>query len=96
MVDGAWKTYRDIYLKSLRNYHQNIKHYQHVQVGDEVLLVDKGLPVSLWTTGNIVETIPDARGVIRTYRVKAGDRIFERPAQRLAPLEAAFERREDM
>ncbi|XP_075589216.1 uncharacterized protein LOC124493697 isoform X2 [Dermatophagoides farinae] len=96
LVDGAWKTYRDIYLKSLRNYHQNIKHYQYVQVGDEVLLVDKGLPVSLWTTGNIVETIPDARGVIRTYRVKAGDRIFERPAQRLAPLEAAFERREDM
>ncbi|OTF70082.1 hypothetical protein BLA29_000907, partial [Euroglyphus maynei] len=95
LVDGAWRTYRDVYLKGLRNYHRNSREYQRVKVGDDVLVVDDHLPVTLWETGKIIEEIPDRNGVVRTYKVNVRGRTLARPAQRLAPLEGVSKRGEE-
>ena len=87
VLDAAWKTYRDIYLKGLRLYFRNNKEYQIMNVGDRTLLVDEQQPAALWRTGVVVKQIPDARGVIRTYEIESGNRKYVRPAQKLAPLE---------
>ncbi|KAH7640117.1 hypothetical protein HUG17_10597 [Dermatophagoides farinae] len=91
LVNAAWKTYKDVYLKGLRTYHQNNRHYEQVRVGDHVLVVDERLPVSLWKVGRVVDRIADKRGVVRTYKVEVDGRELERPAQKIAPLESSFE-----
>ncbi|XP_075677451.1 uncharacterized protein LOC142645329 [Dermatophagoides pteronyssinus] len=88
-IDAAWRIYRDIYLKGLRSFYRNGHTYQHMAVGDKVLMIDDHLPVSLWKIATVTNTIPDKRGIVRTYEVELDKRKYRRPAQRLAPLEGA-------
>ncbi|KAH9497448.1 hypothetical protein DERF_013441 [Dermatophagoides farinae] len=89
MINAAWKTYRNVYMKDLRKFYQNGNEHHQVEVGDPVLIVDDHKPTALWTTGVVMERIPDKRGIVRTYKIKLGDKILVRPAQRIAPLEVA-------
>nr|XP_027198380.1 uncharacterized protein LOC113792664 [Dermatophagoides pteronyssinus] len=87
MINSAWKTYRDVYLKELRLYHQNNKHYEYVNVGDQVLLVDENTPIGSWRAGRVIERISNKDGVYRTYKIQVDGRVIERPAQKIALLE---------
>nr|XP_046916299.1 uncharacterized protein LOC124496781 [Dermatophagoides farinae] len=76
MINAAWKTYRNVYMKDLRKFYQNGNEHHQVEVGDPVLIVDDHKPTALWTTGVVMERIPDKRGIVRTYKIKLGDKIL--------------------
>lgn len=85
MVNAAWKTYREVYMKDLRRFYQNKSEHQLVEVGDTVLVVDDHKPNALWNTGVVAERFPDKHGIIRTYKIRIGDKFLVCPAQRIAP-----------
>ena len=60
--------------------------YQPVKIGDVVLLRGDQ-PRSSWPLGKIIETYPDAEGVIRSVKVRSGQTETIRTINRLLPLE---------
>ena len=96
LINAAWKTYRDVYMKGVRSFYFNKGDHQSVNVGDTVLVVDDHLPTALWRIGKVIGIQPDKSGKVRTYRILMGDKELCRPAQRIAPLEAVSERGEEM
>ncbi|OTF72866.1 hypothetical protein BLA29_006812 [Euroglyphus maynei] len=87
VLDAAWKTYRDIYLKGLRQFYRGKSDHQQMDIGEKVLMVDDHQRLELWKIGTITKVIPDKRGVVRTYEIESDNRRYQRAAQRIAPLE---------
>nr|XP_027196402.1 uncharacterized protein LOC113790898 [Dermatophagoides pteronyssinus] len=86
-INSAWKVWSDLYLKHLRNFHKYSTKYVHSNIGDWVLIKDNRYNRERWPTGQIVGTIPDANGIIRTYRVQVGNEVMTRNNRDIYPLE---------
>nr|XP_046916907.1 uncharacterized protein LOC124497300 [Dermatophagoides farinae] len=86
-VNAAWKVWRDLYLKQLKQFQRNSSKYEQVKIGDRVLVRDHYRNREKWPVGEVVETIPDNRGIIRTYRIQIGNDKITRCNRDIFPLE---------
>nr|XP_027198101.1 uncharacterized protein LOC113792412 [Dermatophagoides pteronyssinus] len=84
MINGA---YRDVHLKKLQLYRKNNKHYEYVNVGDQVLLVNDNTPIGSWRAGRVMERISNKDDVYRTDKIQVDGRVVERPVRKIELLE---------
>ena len=86
-VNAAWKVWKDLYLKQLRHFQRNKSKYEYLNIGDRVLIKDHYQNREKWPIGEIIETVPDCKGIIRTYRIKIGNDKITRSNRDVFPLE---------
>ena len=51
-----------------------------------VIIKDELCPPSNWALGRILKVFPDQEGLVRIFRVRTSNGIFERPIVKLIPL----------
>ena len=97
LVNGLWNSFRECYVKELRNYHQNYRRpgpQFHYRPGD-VVLVTSNLPREQWPTAVIKEVFTSPDGIIRTaaVRMKLNGTLqtSNRDTKNLIPLELVEE-----
>ena len=66
---------------------RNSSNYEQVKIGDRVPVRDHYRNREKWPVGEVVETIPDDRGIIRTYRIRIGNDKITRCNRDIFPLE---------
>ena len=86
-LTAAWKVWQELYLKQLRHFQRNTSKYEHLNVGDWALIKGQTNNRDKWPIGRILETIPDKKGVIRTYRIQIGNESVTRSNRYVFPLE---------
>lgn len=70
----------------------------NLEINDVVLLKDDVQPRNLWRLARVIKTYPDERGIVRSVRIKVGDRNvkelktsncseYHRPVNKLILLE---------
>ena len=75
------------YLPTLQGRQKWVKERPPLRVGDIVLVMDDDTKRGRWPLGLVVETVVSHDGLVRSARVKTGDNIKLRPADRLVFLE---------
>ena len=97
LVNNVCLKWREAYLLTLRNYHQNpaVNTYQQLVEGDVVIL--KCItPMDTWPIGTILKTIPSNDGRIRTVVVRTHERgklvTKHRSIQTVIPFECMGKR----
>ena len=75
------------YLPTLQGRQKWVKERPPLRVGDIVLVMDDDAKRGRWPLGLVVETVVSQDGIIRSVKVKTGDNIKLRPADRLVFLE---------
>ena len=75
------------YLPTLQGRSKWFKERPHLRVGDVVLVMDDDTKRGKWPLGLVVETVESHDGLVRSARVKTGDSVKLRPADRLVFLE---------
>ena len=66
MDDLFWRRWTQEYLLLLQERQKWIKVRKNFNIGDVVLVVDPSAPWGSWPLGRVLETKPDARGLIRS------------------------------
>ena len=88
------RRWRDEYLTSLREKHQNVCANQNayeLKPGELVLLKIAELPRDQWPLGKIMTVFKDTVGVIRSTEVCVGGERYRRPIEHIIPLELSSE-----
>ncbi|XP_059086914.1 uncharacterized protein LOC131883456 [Tigriopus californicus] len=74
LAEQFWTRFRHEYLESLQPRKKWVKDRENLQVGDIVLLKDENQPRNFWRLAKVVETYPDANGIVRSVKIRVGDR----------------------
>ena len=95
ILDRFWKRWRTEYLAELRESHRYVKKSRgttQLSVGDIVVIHDDSKRRGFWNLGKVERTLPGRDGqvrgaVVRVYTGGKRSKLFQRPIQRLYPLE---------
>ena len=86
MADLFWRRWTQEYLLLLQERQKWRKVRKNFNTGDVVLVVDPNAPRGSWPLGRVLETRPDARGLIRSVKLKTKTSVIERPISKLCRL----------
>ena len=87
MADLFWKRWTKEYLPLIQERQKWSAERRSFAPGDIVVVVDPTAPRASWLLGRILETIPDAKGLVRTVRLKTKSNILERPITKICLLQ---------
>ncbi|XP_059096820.1 uncharacterized protein LOC131891309 [Tigriopus californicus] len=102
LANQFWSRFRREYLESLQPRQKWNQYRPNISQGDIVLLKEENLPRNKWKLGLVTEAFPDDKGVVRSVRVRVGDRtsnhvgpfhtpMYHRPANKMVLLHRASE-----
>ncbi|XP_035986832.1 uncharacterized protein LOC118560169 [Fundulus heteroclitus] len=91
MADLFWKRWVKEYLPELQERQKWNTARRNFVPGDLVVLVDDMAPRNTWTTGRIVDTVPDKNGLVRRVRIKTKTSCLDRPITKICLLQEAEE-----
>lgn len=94
MADLFWSRWTKEYLPLLQERQKWQKLKRNLVPGDIVLIVDNSAPRNSWIMGRILNTIPDASGIVRRACVQTKTCLLERPITKLCLLQEAEEEEE--
>lgn len=89
MADLFWKRWTQEYLPLIQERQRWSTVKRSFAPGDIVLVVDSTAPRGSWLMGRILETKADAKGLVRTVRLKTKSNILERPITKICLLQEA-------
>ena len=88
LTNHFWDIWRKEYLNTLRDSHRSgINPTCKISVDDVVIIYDKKQPRHLWKMGRVTELLCGKDAVVRAAKVKSNGIIFERPLNKLYPIE---------
>ena len=91
MADLFWHRWTKEYLLLLQERQKWTSVKKNLSVGDIVLVVDPTAPRGSWPLGRVLETKPDARGLVRSVKLQTQTSVLERPITKLCPILEAEE-----
>lgn len=83
LADLFWRRWVREYLPLLQERQKWTKVKQNLTPGDVVMIVDDSAPRNSWVLGRVIQTIPDAKGLVRRVLVKTRSSTLERPVDKL-------------
>ncbi|XP_031440139.1 uncharacterized protein LOC116224450 [Clupea harengus] len=86
MADLFWQRWTKEYLLLLQERQKWTSLKRNLSVGDIVLVVDPTAPRGSWPLGRVLETKPDARGLVRSVKLKTKTSVLERPITKLCQI----------
>ena len=86
LADQFWVKWRSQYLQTLSQRRKWKKPKRNIQQGDVVLLRIKNSPRNKWPTGVVSEVKLSSDEMVRSVKLKIGDKIYERPIHDLVLL----------
>lgn len=89
MADLFWKRWTQEYLPLIQERQRWSTVKRSFAPGDIVVVADSTAPRGSWLMGRILETKPDACGLVRTVRLKTKSNILERPITKICLLQEA-------
>ena len=81
-----WSRWVKEYLPTLQSRQKWPKSSRNLSVNDVVLVHEKGLPRNTWLLGRVMETYPDASGLVRTVKLRTKRSCIVRPITKLTLL----------
>jgi hypothetical protein len=91
MADLFWHWWTKEYLLLLQERQKWTAVKKNLSVGDIVLVVHPTAPRGSWPLGRVLETKPDARGLVRSVKLQTQTSVLERPITKLCPILEAEE-----
>lgn len=86
MADLFWSRWTKEYLLLLQDRQKWTHKKGNLNIGDIVLVVDPTAPRGSWPLGRVLETRPDARGLVRSVKVQTQTSVLERPITKLCRI----------
>ncbi|XP_049331748.1 uncharacterized protein LOC111197647 [Astyanax mexicanus] len=86
LADLFWKRWTHEYLALMQKREKWSKERENLRTGDVVVIVDPTSPRSSWPLARILETKPDAEGLVRSVKLKTKTGVLERPITKLCLL----------
>ncbi|XP_031425669.1 uncharacterized protein LOC116220856 [Clupea harengus] len=86
MAGLFWQRWTKEYLLLLQERQKWTSLKRNLSVGDIVLVVDPTAPRGSWPLGRVLETKPDARGLVRSVKLKTKTSVLERPITKLCQI----------
>ncbi|XP_062414254.1 uncharacterized protein LOC119220564 [Pungitius pungitius] len=86
MAELFWKRWILEYLPMLQERQKWTKPRRSLIPGDIVLVADATAPRGSWMMGKVLDTRPDAKGLVRSVRLQTKTSILERPVTKLCLL----------
>lgn len=86
MADLFWSRWTKEYLLLLQDRQKWMHKKGNLNIGDIVLVVDPTAPRGSWPLGRVLETRPDARGLVRSVKVQTPTSVLERPITKLCRI----------
>ena len=87
LADEFWARWRKEYLVTLQERQKWVKEKRNFQVGDLVLLFDKGLPRGSWNKALITEVVRGDDNCVREVVVRHAEGILRRDVRKICLLE---------
>ena len=87
LADIFWKRWVREYLVTLQQRQKWFHEERNFEVDDIVLVSDDNIGRGQWPLGRVLETYPDAKGQVRTVKVRVGGTNKVRPIHKLVLLE---------
>ena len=87
MADLFWKRWIKEYLPLIQERQRWSAKKRSFAPGDIVVVVDPTAPRGSWLMGRILDIMPDARGLVRSVRLKTKSNILERPITKICLLQ---------
>ena len=88
LADIFWNRWLREYLPTLQARQKWTTHKRNLKAGDLVLIVDERVPRGMWPLGQVIKTIADKDGDVRSAEVKTAEGYKYRPVTKLCFLEA--------
>ena len=88
LADIFWNIWLREYLPTLQARQKWTTHKRNLKAGDLVLIVDERVPRGMWPLGQVIKTIADKDGDVRSAEVKTAEGYKYRPVTKLCFLEA--------
>ena len=88
LADIFWNRWLREYLPTLQARQKWTTHKRNLKAGDLVLIVDEKVPRGMWPLGQVIKTIADKDGDVRSAEVKTAEGYKYRPVTKLCFLEA--------
>ncbi|XP_063063815.1 uncharacterized protein LOC134456380 [Engraulis encrasicolus] len=86
MADLFWLRWTKEYLLLLQERQKWTGTKKNFNIGDIVLVVDPTAPRGSWPLGRVLETISDAKGLVRSVKLKTKTSVLERPITKLCRI----------
>ena len=86
MADLFWKRWTKEYLPELQERQKWTRKTRSFVKGDIVLIIDDTAPRNSWIMGQVMDILPDSRGLVRQVQVRTKTSILRRPITKLALL----------
>ncbi|KAK0134388.1 hypothetical protein N1851_030045 [Merluccius polli] len=86
MADLFWHRWTKEYLLLLQERQKWTAVKKNMNVGDIVLVIDPTAPRGSWPLARVLETKPDARGLVRSVKVQTKTSVLERPITKLCQI----------
>ncbi|KAL7739552.1 hypothetical protein ACLKA6_008678 [Drosophila palustris] len=86
--DQFWKRWVKEYAPVLTKRSKWFEKTTPIQIGSVVVVVDENLPRNMWPMGRIINTITAKDGQVRRVTIKTNKGTMERPATKVAVLDA--------
>lgn len=83
LADLFWKRWVREYLPLLQERQKWTQVKQNLSPGDVVMIVDDSAPRNSWVLGRVLQTLPDAKGLVRRVLIKTESNTLERPVEKL-------------
>lgn len=92
-VEHFQKRWKAEYISQLQYRNKWMRQCTNVEIGDMVLIKDDGLPPSKWLLGRVIETFPDAEGLVRKVNIKTATNTLMRSIHKVSilPIDKALE-----
>ena len=83
LADIFWNRWLREYLPTLQARQKWTTHKRNLKAGDLVLIVDERVPRGMWPLGQVIKTIADKDGDVRSAEVKTAEGYKYRPVTKL-------------
>ncbi|XP_058448759.1 uncharacterized protein LOC131428730 [Malaya genurostris] len=87
VANQFWKQWLRDYLPSLTRRAKWIEEVKPIKINDIVVIVDERFPRNCWPKGRVIATKVASDGQVRSATVQTTNRVYERPAVKLAVLD---------
>jgi len=87
LADEFWARWRKEYLVTLQERQKWVKERRNFQIGDLVLLFDKGVPRGSWKKGFVTEIVRGDDGYVREVVVRHAEGLLRRDVRKICLLE---------
>jgi len=88
LVDQFWRRWMREVLPGITEREKGCQDQPNLEIGDIVIIIDPASPRGTWPTGRVIQTFPDAEGVVRSAIVQANGTERHRLVHKLCLLES--------